>query len=372
MGEDLLNRKVRGMTSYGKLADYRHENGKTFEFRAPSAEWQTTEKICLSTLAYYGVVWHELMKAKKLNKDITLLFPKNETQMTGYQMICSGLPNIFTETLIKRIEKVIKKFELYDEYKKEIDYILNFEKVLEDKKKANFDILQGWGIKEKAKKIKESKRVFLNDKEIIKKLEKEDLDLAEDLYSIPYNNDTNVGDFVSNLKQRVLATNLPLNISPIFFGVRKGINNVIVLKEDEHTGEKKLYEINNEKQKQIKTKTDYEMALHTTNIFLSRLESMAKKRIAIGLPYEERVKKNYKKFFEIFYDLNKGRIKEEVINKNTLLEGKGEYEKAIEKSKKEVEEEEKIKKMAALDKISSSAVDRAREETEEEKELEDN
>ena len=52
-----------------------------------------------------------------------------------------------TESLFNRIKKAVRTFATYNDYKDQIEYILNPKKVMEDKKKANYDMTIGWNLK---------------------------------------------------------------------------------------------------------------------------------------------------------------------------------------------------------------------------------
>lgn len=48
--------------------------------------------------------------------------------------------------LLKQISLKVKKFKLYDQYKKEIDFILSPKEVIKEKELNNYNIITGWNL----------------------------------------------------------------------------------------------------------------------------------------------------------------------------------------------------------------------------------
>ncbi len=48
--------------------------------------------------------------------------------------------------LLKQISTKVKKFELYDQHKKEIDFILSPKEVLKEKEAHKYNIIKGWNL----------------------------------------------------------------------------------------------------------------------------------------------------------------------------------------------------------------------------------
>lgn len=312
MGEDVQNLKIRHRVgSYGSITDHRVQkfgNAYTYEFRVPSAEWLTTPKIALSTLAYLGTVFHEILHhPNNFLKCKEILFTNDQQAKALHEMTLSNFA-FATKAMTKHIKKMIQKFEYYPAFKDEINFILNHQKVLAEKQKAEFNILKGWKLIDTTTP---NKRDLLNDKKI------KTISLAKDVESIGEfikmnkSNDLNVEHFTNILKQRIIALNWKLKNTYFFFGLRNGINDFMILNG------------NNRFLMGIELIKTYGDAKTTAELFARQLErvrvnpninkverkEILEKTILFGIPYKERVENNYRKFIEIIHGIEKGIIK---------------------------------------------------------------
>jgi len=48
--------------------------------------------------------------------------------------------------LLKQISLKVKKFKLYDQYKKEIEFILSPKEIIKEKELNNYNIIKGWNL----------------------------------------------------------------------------------------------------------------------------------------------------------------------------------------------------------------------------------
>ena len=184
-----------GSSGYGKINDFRpnsygqgsaeSENG--LEIRALTPEWTLTPKLAESTLAYIGVVWNEIRKHnKKLSKEPNVIRSKRQSQAIQ-ELILSNYDSM-TRIAIENIKAMVRKFELYEEFKEQIEYILDVEKVKRDKEAVGWNIGRGWGY---VQVLQPTRRIVLNDKETTERLVRKNIDIIPD-FVVSWNQDTNV------------------------------------------------------------------------------------------------------------------------------------------------------------------------------------
>ena len=136
-------------TSYGQLDDVRfdiHDGTRTAELRFLPAEWLTTPRTTEAVLSYIACVYYEALNnpaqvAKSYEK-----FLKNGIEnfnLKTLQALEHDIPSLF-DFLAKKIRNDIVKFACYDQYKSQIRYILNPDKVKEAHAKVNYDAFAGW------------------------------------------------------------------------------------------------------------------------------------------------------------------------------------------------------------------------------------
>ena len=305
MGENKLNLKIRNKCSYGEMRDYKADTGGgkrpiTYEFRVPSAEWTTSPKICKATLAYLATIFNEITNHQDNIKKYKDILYKTEKQGEALQNLALSDYRFLTNVLLNKIRKSIKTFALYETYKEDIEYILNPMKVLKDKEKVEFNLLYGWEFNKSKPPTKEE---LLNQNLVNEKTLELDMDNLEKLVWVGFNEDMNVRNFVKEIKKRIIGLRWKLNNEYFFFGMKKGINDYMVMN-------KNLEIIKGTEL--IKTVTDQSTM---TNLFqkmrnkmtsiMTNKQSSNKKIIIIGIPYEERIKENYKNFIEMICNLEK-------------------------------------------------------------------
>jgi len=326
ISENKTNLNLRLRQGYGSLKDHRvnkkfsHPDGSdgfTIEFRAPSAEWLTTPKTAIATLSYIAVVYHEIINhPKKFEKYNDIIF-KSDKQGDALQTLAIMEFNLLTTTILKKVKKYIRTFEMYPHYKKEIEYLFNPKQVIRDKQKANYDIALGWGLSEKTTLPKKSE-ILCNKKKIQDIAEKTDFDILKRVMNVSYNNDTNVTLFAETFKDRIAAFNWKLKNNYYIFGMRKGMPEIIAkdLKGNYLTGTKT-----------IKTFLDLDETEHlfarmmdkfnsgnnmsqfpnnsTIDFLTSKPKDLRESTIIIGIPYEMRIKENTKPFLSFLWSLEK-------------------------------------------------------------------
>jgi len=338
MSENRINLQIRSKIGYGRLGDHRpqfyarvcNENGNNipdgYEFRTPSAEWLTTKKIALSTMAYAGTIYNEVINHPEKIKELNDIFFKTEKQAEALQMLAMSDYESLTLGLFKRIKKEIKNFEFYPEYKEEIDYILNTEQVIKDKQRAAYNILNGWGMREE--KENPTKKDLLSTRKLNKKLESVNMDMMNSLVNITYNNDVNVETFKKAIVERTAVYNWRLKHTYFLFGNKKGLDNYIVFDNaaNMYNGVDKVKTVKDKEAittLYCKIKDKFEAAgaeiYRTGNREIQMMiaginpEKEEMKKIFIGIPYGDRIKENVKEFIKIIYEL------ENKIPKGTLI-----------------------------------------------------
>lgn len=296
LGEDPANQLLRLHTSYGKFSDFRRENGKTYEYRTPSAEWQLTPKISEATLAYLGTVWYEAVHRPASFKKLETVYSNDQAGNSIQQLLVHNYAPL-GRTIVADIKKVIRNFEYYPMFKEEIDYILNYEKVLKDKQKSMYCINLGWGFQE----LKQpTKKIINNEAQIRKSLANIDIDRWLELFKVPHNPDTNVKDFVDALKKRILAYDWNLKNEYFMFGMKKGIEKPIAMNGNFAFIAGK---------DQVQTVKDNQAIVGTFQRMKQRMQrafsTPADRSILLGLPYDMRMKKDIRPVIDLIYDIER-------------------------------------------------------------------
>lgn len=303
LGEDIVNLQSRIHQGYGRMNDARKEskgeNISTLELRSPTAEWLTTPKIAKSTLAYIAAVYHEILNhPRNFNKSKEILI-QSDLQSKALQDLAITKYFPITQMLINKIKKHIKTFEYYKHYKEEIDFILSPKKVIHEKKKNNYDIMEGWNL---TNNRQPTKRNLLSEKQIANAALKIDIDQMIKSVEIQHNADTNIPDFIRALKYRIITFNWKLKNNYFIFGLKPGIPEYIVT-DDTLTKYYTGY-------KMIKTRLDHRTIIDTFHRMKDRFNPKSNKTsILIGVPYDKRIKLKIKEFIELIYNLEKGNLK---------------------------------------------------------------
>lgn len=323
MGENIINLRMRLKQHYGTISDGEIKTIKggikTYEYRVPSAEWLTTPKITYATIIYLATIYNEILNhSKKLEKTCKDILYSSEKQGKALQELAVTKFTSLTNIIISQTKKHIKTFEYYPQYQKEIDYILTPNKVLKDKRNVEYDIVQGWKLHDN---IDPTKKELLNEKKVQKESLKINLDSLTELININYNTDTNVEQFIRAIKQRILALNWKLKNTYYFFGLRKGIQDYIVinlnemwLKGTEQIKTTRDIDVISETFERMRSKLITSDILNITN--KKDLEAVKIKQNIIGIPYHTRIKLNIRSLIELIYEIEKGKLQE--INTHNL------------------------------------------------------
>ena len=328
IAENKTNLNLRLKQGYGSIKDqrveekFRYEDGApgyTFEFRCPSAEWLTTPKIAEATLAYFGVVYHEILNHPKSFSKFNDIIYKSDKQGDALQTLAIMEFDLLTNSILAKAKKYIRTFEMYPEYKEEIEYIFNPKQVIKDKQKADYNIAIGWKLIEKT--IPKKSEILSSKKKIQNIAKEQDFDVLKKVMNIHYNDDTNVAMFAENLKDRVAAFNWKLKNNYFIFGMRKGINNITAknLKGDYLTGDKDIKTISDKvamdrlfaKMNDKFQNTGDITRGATIDFTTGKPKDMRETGIVIGIPYDTRIKEDVKTFLNFIWSLEKGEIVKE-------------------------------------------------------------
>lgn len=322
LGENNMNLRMRNRQNYGKITDHRseqHDGAVTYEFRVPSAEWITTPKVAEATLAYLACVYNEILHHPKNFLKNRNLITKNEAQAKALQELTLANFEALTSVICGKIKKALKTFEYYEHYKEQIDFILNPKRVLKEKERVDYNIVQGWELGQAGNP---TKRQLLSEKQLRERASKVDLDSLSCLISIQYNQDEYVDLFVRAIKHRIIAMNWKLQNNYFLFGLKRGVKAPIVRNK---MGE---YLTGHE---QIKTKLDWQVIDETFNRMDSRFrttdlrqaEDHNKRQIIIGLPYDLRIAQDTKTIIELVHSIEKGRYKPAKMTGRNLINDEG-------------------------------------------------
>lgn len=323
-GESLLNAKIRNSKGYGELFDARvsfpSDNVITLEMRQPSAEWLTSSKITEGVLAYMAVIWNEILyHPDNIQKHKALLITRKEQGRTITTL--AGEPGCFlAQMLLKRTQKAVRTFSAYNDFKDELEFIMNPKKVLKEKAKTKNDIIIGWHM-EKKKTLKD-----LVKKQ--KKLEK-NMERLTEIINLNFNEDFMMATLMDKLKGCIVAKSWKLTNEYAFYGVNSSISSFVITRRNKAGG----VSIN------TKEELTYELAKKILDS-ISKLENklgvwLHDNVIFIGVPLETRKKKDIKSLIKVIYGIETNRIKPQQIDFNRLPHTTHEKEKELENEEKE-------------------------------------
>lgn len=341
ISENKINLRLRSGDQgggYGTLTDFHGDNSYetptgreyTYEFRTPSAEWLCSEKICNATFAYMAAIYNEILyQPQNFRKYMDIVYKNNEQAKALHQLAITNYIGI-TEGVFDRIKKAVRTFELYPEFKEQIEYILNPKKVANDKKKTNYNIVEGWNLSKISNITKPTLKEIVNEKKFKQRAAAIDLDKVTDLMNISYNDDINVDFFVKVLSERSAAFGWKLKHNYFIFGLKKGVDKTLIFNEEHQImSGKDLIKTASDAEAMDKlmkriSKKFLQYKSKTIDPITGTIEKI--KTIVIGLPYEMRISKKPKEFIKLIYRLEENKLKAEpveVANKN-LVDDTGE------------------------------------------------
>lgn len=331
--EHRISAASRAQSSYGNINDYRTDekenNIYTVEMRAPTPEWTLSKDIAYATLCYFGVVWHEILKrSKELQKET--IAARNQSQLHALHGLIITDYQLAVQDLHKKIHKLIQTFELYQEFKPQIDFICNPTKVAALKEKLGWNINQGWQLDRTTKTL--NKRTILAEKTTSTILKKENQENNVRAFMITYNDDLNVQYFAQSLSERIVAHKWGIKKEYFAFGIKKDYNDYLVVAYD--PSKNAQHEIIQMPSNMTPEALQTSIERMGEKYFSNQRRTAEKinprtghnkeqdKCFLIGIPYSDRVDKNTKTFLSKIWDLEHNKYK-----KTTLDEAKKTCEK---------------------------------------------
>jgi len=300
LGEDETNLRIRGKSTYGGLFDFKNQGGR-LEFRAPSAEWITTPKVAEATLAFLGVCWHEITANPKGLGSLKDMMIKDSSDAKAVRDMAVRDYCQFLSGVTRRIKKAVRKFELYDQFKEEVELALAPKRMLAMKRKANFDMTVGW---EFSPTSDPTKKQVMSDTDVNRLVSETDMERLKHLVSVPYNDDRNVGLYAEELTRRIVGFGWKLKNSYYLFGTKKGVGTVAADANMKIFAGATL----------LCTTEDWGhlsgtfRSMHAAMQSLNRTGVPPERRIAIGISYEERERRSIRGLMGVISDIERGRI----------------------------------------------------------------
>lgn len=305
--------------SYGKADDVRYEakgSSWTAEVRGLSAEWTTTPHVAEATLSYLAVIWNEIIKhTDDLYKQPSIFHNRAHIQ-AAHQMILSDF-KLIERGLLRGIHKLVKKFELYPQYQKEVDFILHPRLVMKEKEKHGWNLGDGWKM---GQSKKPTKRALLGKNKAHNELKNIDAEVIRDGFHTIYNDDFKVQMFADEITLRKAGLNWKLENEYFLYGLKKGIEGFNAYND----ATKRFYAVPTNTPKNESAEVAVRMSARgRTNLQPSlRIDPKTGKIrnpqknsvIAIGLPYDIRAKGDVRPLIKLIWDIeNKHLIPKDIL-----------------------------------------------------------
>jgi len=358
LSEDTISREIRKKTGYGKLWNFKRGEASTevatLEVRGPSAEWMTTKQSTIAVLGYLGTIWAEIAKRPELfQQELREICGTTSTDGAQIASMLTSDNNLYIGTVMRKLRSILPTFEFYQEYKKEIDLILNPKKFKRLKTFYEFSVFQGWDIEKKEKNINQKKFIQTESDDAvnldaIQEILDNDDENSEKInsffshQSIAHNTDRNVKLLDEELSKRIFANGMKPEQELFLFGLRKGIDSPLVF-----NSKQELFE----GAELIKTEQDLETFKKTADKMIDKakkawkssiytikpLEGIVLRKadpIFIGIPFEwRRLPIQIDRFLKLAWKYLQPKIENPVkVNKETLKKDQGgAFTKALEK-----------------------------------------
>lgn len=323
-------------TKYGKADDFRwHERQNniltaekkyTIEIRGISAEWLTTPKLTNATLAYVATIVNEIMKNnQKLIREKVVL--KTKGHIDAIQTLMLSDFRIMEKFMIDRIKRLVRKFELYDKFKEEIEFILNPAKAMREKEKNGWNIGYGWKFKENKNPTKKD---LMSSKKLIKNIANVNQNAIENGFTIPYNDDYNISFFAKAMADRIISQNWKLKNEYFLFGLREKINGYVAMRTDNQqfftmpeNGERKiLLEICQKMTNRFQNEINIPSNAIKIDPKTGKIIVNGRNQIIIGIPYEDRTRNNVKNLINLIWQIENKKLETKDHKEFTLKKEK--------------------------------------------------
>ena len=344
MSDNDLSRDLRRRGgSYGDILDFRVDHrfshpdghdGYVLEVRGPTAEWITSEKIALGALTYMAIAWDSIIK-NDLHKIAPILFRSKTQARDTVEPLFNNFANM-QKLYLDKMRPFIRSHPAYKEHKNELELIMSPQRTIEEKKKFHFSVNEGWGFTLGSKSIATNK--FLNEEDIEEKTSKFPEKVIRNISTFAWNEDLHVEQFATALSKRCIALGWKPNHEYFLFGVKKGLDALIMRDETGNfvTGQeivknKEDYKILKNKFDRIGVKADpvYGRFINPRTGKLSNGEDV--KRVMIGIPYAMRKNGDVKPLIRLVLKFEKNpKIFIPLVHAN-LPEGTSQLKESIQK-----------------------------------------
>ncbi len=279
---------------YGQADDVlikgHNDNSITLEIRGLSAEWLSSPIITEATLAYIGVCWDEIIKHHEtLFEEPAIL--KTQRHIDVFQRVMLADNELLETVIIKKIRKLVRKFELYPKFKKEIELILHPDRAYKEKEKRGWNLKTGWILNRK--EINPSRKDLLDKERVKKGLIGKEIIKTEEGFHIPYNDDYNIQAFAKSITDRIEILNWNLNNEYFLFGLKRNVEGFAAMSIEYKT----FFSISSN----VEPEETKESCKKMADRFIDTLESqmridpktgrtriIGKNQIVIGIPYNIR------------------------------------------------------------------------------------
>lgn len=237
ISENDFSRELRRRTgNYGEILDFRYDQkfsypsgapGYTMEVRSPSAEWITTEKLAIGTLAYTAIAFDSIIK-NKIGPLAGFIFENDTQAHNSIAPLIANFANL-QRSYLNKIRPFIRKHEAYKDYKAELELVLNPENVKKAKQDTHYSVSEGWGLTKSARHIATKK--FLAEESIEEATDKFPESVIRNLSQFAWNDDVNVESFATALSKRCIALGWKPHHEYFLFGMKKGIDEIVIRNE---------------------------------------------------------------------------------------------------------------------------------------------
>lgn len=317
-GEHPVSSKYRrNHNSYGKLEDIRVEQkfvhsdglpGYTAEVRFPTPEWLITPHIAEATLLYFAVLWDALLNDAEFRNRAKKMALVTNTETTAVVTILTSGYAGTANYIIGEIRKIIRTAPRYEEFKNELEFIMNPKAVLAEKEKASWLINTGWKFAESPKQP--NKREFISQKAVTTILKNKDESITSQYSPISFNDDVNVSVFAAALNERAIAFGWRPKHEYFLFGIKDGKADEIVAKDSKGFYSGAAYGTTLADTLTRMQSRALDLAKRSGNRIDVRTGQMRSQKdpIVIGIPYAMRTDKQLKDFLSLIVDIERGEL----------------------------------------------------------------
>lgn len=342
-GENSLSREMRKRGgNYGQITDFRVDPkftwpsgnpGYTMEVRGATAEWISTEKIALGTIAFMAIAWDSLLRGK-CEPIAEIIFKSTNQAKESIEPILANFASL-QNLYLNKMRPFIRNHPAYPDYKDALELIMNPERVLEAKKAAHYSIYEGWGLGTSSKDLTAS--AMFKDDEIEDKTSRFPEQIIRNLSQFSWNDDINVQAFATAMGKRCMAFGWKPAHEYFLFGLKKGMDALILRDEagrffsgQEIVSTRQDYDVVNHKFDRLAPK-----AAPAYGKFIDPRSGMLTdngelRRVMIGIPYTMRQKMDLRPLIRLVLKYEKNPKSLPLLVRDSLPEGESKIQRAVE------------------------------------------